>query len=199
MNLEKLFNELKKEYPNIKLPNIFDVEDYNESQVKINGEWTNYIYGCGTMCKSNKYVYVETDRERGYIADLREFDSEELLEQYIANLFSTIAKASNEDNSDEEMVIMFVQRKYNYSKKQARRMVTQIARHKEVFDEFFNYSLTNDLCKRDGSKVSIEGFTAERLMHEYNLSVLGAYNYLVYLSEEPERALKDLKNRLPRK
>lgn len=38
MNLEKLFNELKKEYPNIKLPNIFDVEDYNESQVKVNGE-----------------------------------------------------------------------------------------------------------------------------------------------------------------
>ena len=39
----------------------------------------------------------------------------------------------------------------------------------------------------------------EFLSKEYYLSPLGAYNYLVYLIEDPERALADLKAGLPTK
>lgn len=45
----------------------------------------------------------------------------------------------------------------------------------------------------------MHGYTAEFLSKEYNLSPLGAYNYLVYLIEDPERALADLKAGLPTK
>lgn len=42
-------------------------------------------------------------------------------------------------------------------------------------------------------------FKSKHKSKEYNLSPLGAYNYLVYLIEDPERALADLKAGLPTK
>ena len=44
MNLESYFNKLKSDFPDINLPGIFEAEDYNESQLKINGIWTNYPF-----------------------------------------------------------------------------------------------------------------------------------------------------------
>ena len=43
-----------------------------------------------------------------------------------------------------------------------------------------------------------EGFSAQQLHEQYPLSVLGAYNYLIYLREEPEEALGLLKKGLPK-
>lgn len=199
MNLEKYFNKLKSNFPDINLPCIFEAEDYNESQLKINGIWTNYLYGCGVIQKNDRYVYLETDQERGYISVVKEFENNESLEQYICNRFTIVANASRDSNSKEEMAVRFVQQKYKYSEKQSIRMVAQIAKHKEIFEEFFNYIRVSKLCKKDGTQVSIGGYTAEKLMNENNLTALGAYNYLVYLLEEPEEALKDLKKGLPKK
>lgn len=58
MNLESYFNKLKSDFPDINLPGIFEAEDYNESQLKINGIWTNYLYGCGVIRKNDRYVYL---------------------------------------------------------------------------------------------------------------------------------------------
>ena len=199
MNLESYFNKLKSDFPDINLPGIFEAEDYNESQLKINGIWRNYLYGCGVIRKNDSYVYLETDQERGYISVVKEFENKESLEQYICNRFTIIANASRDSNSKEEMAVRFVQQKYKYSEKQSRRMVAQIAKHKEIFEEFFNYARVGRFCKKDKSQTQVHGYTAEFLSKEYNLSPLGAYNYLVYLIEDPERALADLKAGLPTK
>ena len=55
MNLESYFNKLKSDFPDINLPGIFEAEDYNESQLKINGIWTNYLYGCGVIRKNDMF------------------------------------------------------------------------------------------------------------------------------------------------
>lgn len=149
MNLESYFNKLKSDFPDINLPGIFEAEDYNESQLKINGIWTNYLYGCGVIRKNDRYVYLETDQERGYISVVKEFENKESLEQYICNRFTIIANASRDSNSKEEMAVRFVQQKYKYSEKQSRRMVAQIAKHKEIFEEFFNYARVGRFCKKD--------------------------------------------------
>lgn len=47
--------------------------------------------------------------------------------------------------------------------------------------------------------VTVCGYCAEELNRSYPLSVLGAYNYLIYLREHPEEAIADLKKGLPRK
>lgn len=101
MNLESYFNKLKSDFPDINLPGIFEAEDYNESQLKINGIWTNYLYGCGVIRKNDRYVYLETDQERGYISVVKEFENKESLEQYICNRFTIIANASTAERSDQ--------------------------------------------------------------------------------------------------
>lgn len=97
--------------------------------------------------KGHAYVYLETDQERGYISVVKEFENKESLEQYICNRFTIIANASRDSNSKEEMAVRFVQQKYKYSEKQSRRMVAQIAKHKEIFEEFFNYARVGRFCK----------------------------------------------------
>ena len=47
--------------------------------------------------------------------------------------------------------------------------------------------------------IVVEGYNAKMLFANYPLSELGAYKYLIYLREEPEAALADLKAGLPRK
>ena len=43
------------------------------------------------------------------------------------------------------------------------------------------------------------GYYASKLVEEFPLSQLGAYNYLIYLREDPEHALANLKAGLPKK
>lgn len=49
------------------------------------------------------------------------------------------------------------------------------------------------------SAITIEGYSAQYLYKETHLSLIGAYNYLIYLREEPTSALTDLKAGLRRK
>lgn len=60
------------------------------------------------------------------------------------------------------------------------------------------YHIEND--DYDNS-ISIEGYTAKRLHDEVadKLSIIGVYNYLIYLKESPKEALHDLELGLPRK
>lgn len=51
----------------------------------------------------------------------------------------------------------------------------------------------------EASNVIVEGYTAKRLADETILTSLGAFNFLIYLREEPKEALADLKAKLPRK
>ena len=45
----------------------------------------------------------------------------------------------------------------------------------------------------------VEGYSAQDIFEKTYLTEIGAYNYLIYLKEDPEQALKDLKDGLPRK
>ena len=42
-----------------------------------------------------------------------------------------------------------------------------------------------------------EGYSVKRLKEETKLSMLGAFNYMVYLRRKPAEALEQLKNGLP--
>lgn len=106
---------------------------------------------------------------------------------------------SLQGNLKEDMLCRYIMQKYGYSEKHAKTMVNQMAPHHDIFEEFFHYALTGEFQKEDGTQTVVCGYTAEKLNSDYNLSPLGAYNYLVYLKEEPQRALKDLKDGLPRK
>lgn len=67
----------------------------------------------------------------------------------------------------------------------------KIAKHADIRKEFYQYIMNDEAFTPNPIKV--EGFTAQYLVDNYPLSVLGAYNYLIYLREMPEKALADLK------
>ena len=107
--------------------------------------------------------------------------------------------SATKGNSKEEMLCRYIQQKYGCSEKRSRVMVDQILPYNDIFEEFFNYARVGKFRKKDKSQIEICGYTAEVLNRDFNLSPLGAYNFLVYLKEEPERAIADLKAGLPRK
>ena len=45
------------------------------------------------------------------------------------------------------------------------------------------------------SPIKVEGYTAQQLNETTHLTVMGAYNYLIYLREDPKMALDNLKKR----
>lgn len=72
-----------------------------------------------------------------------------------------------------------------------------IHKYPEIEEEFVYYILNG--WSIDKTLLIVEGFTAKKLLENYPLSVLGAYNYLIYLKEEPKDALDNLRKGLPRR
>lgn len=174
------------------MPIYIEADDANNSQLLVNGEWKNIVFAWALFFDGHKWKYAETDSERGCILDVKPFETESAAVEYAKNILSKIY-LSIKSNSKAEMLCRFIQKKFGYSGKRANTMVNQMAKHTDVFEEFFNYVRVGRFCKKDRSQTQVHGYTAEFLSKEYNLFPLGAYNYLVYLIEDPERALADLK------
>jgi hypothetical protein len=86
-----------------------------------------------------------------------------------------------------ERVIKILKQHYKYTDKNIEKQLEQFKKHPDILNEFLEvYGLDYP--------IEVEGLTARNLYENFNLSLLGAYNYLIYLREEPEEAKKDLKN-----
>lgn len=180
------------------MPQYIEANDANDMQLFINDEWKNVVFSWTLIFDGGKWKYAETDSERGYVFDFKIFDTEFASTEYAKEVLNKKYLALG-GNTKTEMLCRYIQQKYQYSEKRAYTMVKQIAVHDEIFEEFFNYARVGKFCKKDKSQTKICGYTAEILNRDYSLSPLGAYNYLVYLIEDPEHAIADLKAGLPRK
>lgn len=193
--------ELLEWYKSIQLaemPEYIEASDANWQQLLINGNWENEPYSWTLLFNGGKWKYAETDFDRGYVIDLKIFDTELDATDYAKDSLNKTYLATF-GNAKEDMLCRYIQQKYEYSEKRARTMISRMVTHPDVFEEFFNYARIGKFCKEDKSQTEVCGYTAERLVREHGLSPLGAYNYLVYLIEEPEQALKDLNAELPKK
>ena len=81
--------------------------------------------------------------------------------------------------------------------KVAFQIIGKLERHPDILEEFRQWIGSKDFPR--GTAISIEGYTAERLVTSTYLRPVGAYSYLIYLREKPKEALEDLKRGLPRK
>lgn len=193
--------ELLKWYASIekdKMPRYIEISDANESQIFFNECWQNVIYVWSVLFDGKNWKYVETDSDRGYVFDLKSFCSENEAVEYAKDILNKKILASK-GNSRFEMLQRYIQQKYGYSDKRARSILNQMILYDDIFEEFFNYARAGKFCKNDNTQTQVCGYTAETLHRDYNLSPLGAYNYLVYLKENPDNALINLKSGLSRK
>lgn len=113
-------------------------------------------------------------------------------------LLSEIESSTYEFNNYDMRVLSMLKTDFGMSEKRAVLAVQKLLAHKDIYDEFVLVAMTGKYAK-ESSAVSVEGYTAEMLNSNYPLSVLGSYNYLIYLRESPKEALEDLKKGLPRK
>lgn len=94
-------------------------------------------------------------------------------------------------------VMEFLLHRAKLSEKRAEYSYQKLACHPDIRKEFYFYVMNNDIFPKN--LITIESFTAKRLITEYPFAPSGAYLYLVYLREKPEEALDNLKYHLPRK
>lgn len=113
-------------------------------------------------------------------------------------LLSEAESSTFEFNDYDKRVLDILKTEFRMNEKRAVLAVQKLLVHKDIYDEFVLVAASGKYAK-GSTAVSVEGYTAETLNSNYPLSVLGAYNYLIYLRESPKEALEDLRKGLPRK
>ena len=96
-----------------------------------------------------------------------------------------------------ELIYRFAKENSELSDKGIDKFIKDLKVYTDLYVELVEYLLNNNRYKKD--LIEVEGYNAETLCRQYNLTRIGAYNYLMYLREEPQNALADLKANLPRK
>ena len=177
----------------------------------------NYI-GILVLCgnKEMKYKYFngylvmkEADFNKqypGYVYndDINNFKSE-ILNSYVQQ---PTANQSNNSTpvrktySDRDMMIaeksiyVTMLTEHNMTQQACDRNIKAFKEHQDIMMEYGEYTLTKQFTD---NPISVEGYTAKRLTETTKLTVLGAYNYLIYLRRNPAEALKNLAAGLPTK
>lgn len=82
-----------------------------------------------------------------------------------------------------------------YNEDRIMEIIEKLKKYGDIFFEFYDFVLYENFPTEDG--IEVEGYTAEKLYNTTMLNPLGAYNYLIYLRDNPEEALVYLKAGLP--
>ena len=112
-------------------------------------------------------------------------------------LLYAVEEKSYEYHTFDEKLVTFVLEKFEPKLKAAIKTLLKLSRYTDIFSEFIDV-IKCGKWKSKYTAISVEGFTAEQLNSNYPLSLLGAYNYLVFLRESPKVALEALEKGLPR-
>lgn len=95
----------------------------------------------------------------------------------------------------EKIIKEFIKKENKLNDYRINQEYENISKYLDIENEFYSYiqnGWSNNLIK-------VEGFSAKSLYEAYTLTILGAYNYLVFLRDNPSLAIEALKNNLPRR
>lgn len=120
------------------------------------------------------------------------YDSIKMLDKWYADNY----RSKSEAVLRRDTIKSYLLSENDLSNRRADMTISKLAKHKDIYLEFSDY-VAKRTFSVDG--LSAEGYTAKMLNQNYPLSPLGAYNYLIYLREMPDKALADLKAGLPTK
>lgn len=189
---EKLLKEgLMKVYVNGVLYQYVD-----EKVVLQDGTWKNAVQVYGIYKGTERYNVFFTDEERGITSYRLGFSSEE--EACDCLYEKLLRKVDIHQNDVLRYLRNYLIEDMKYSEKLADATCEDFKRNFDIAEELW---ITLD-CKdfpAPGYYITVRGYSAEELYNNYKLNVLGAYNYLIFLREEPMRALDLLKKELPRR
>lgn len=114
-------------------------------------------------------------------------------------LFAELENMSYEHHDLDPFLVEQMQNLFDLTLKRTVDSLCKLQKQEDIYKEFTQVVRFKGRMMPSDHCVIVEGYSAEMLTEQYPLSVLGAYNYLIYLRENPEEALSDLKKGLPRK
>ena len=114
-------------------------------------------------------------------------------------LMSALEQETYEYHDYDQQMIDQMKLKFDLNQKAAVQSVMELKKYPDIWEEFEYGFRSNPFEFPQKNAVTVEGCSAEMLHRDYPLSELGAYNYLIYLRNDPKNALQDLKQGLPRK
>ena len=97
-----------------------------------------------------------------------------------------------------DVVSKFLMSKYGLDEQGAKETWEYLCQDFEVLNEVKYFVLNNDFVP-DDLCVKRSNYSAKQIFESTYLEEIGAYNYLVFLKNNPDRALERLKAGLPRK
>lgn len=177
-----------------------NLEDY---QIVID-EYVPVSYFLGVCKGKNKWIIYEVG-DRDNVDIMYEESSknkifEEFYQEVLERLHSlgyvTMHISKQVIQTPKKYVCNFLQKKYNISKSDAKDIWNDLKYDFHVLNEVKYFAL-NDEFVPSNDCYKVEGYSAQDIYEKTYLTEIGAYNYLIYLKEDPEQALKDLKNGLP--
>lgn len=145
---------------------------YQHTEVAVTGRIYGTIISIRTPLKSNTNMIPWMNAVETSTYDYHDFDAE---------------------------LIDTLKRKFKMNQKMAIQSILELQKQTDVWNEFVQGLKSEPFVFPKQNAVTVEGFTAEHLCENYPLSELGAYNYLIYLRNDPKNAINDLKKGLPRK
>lgn len=160
--------------------NAYSIDDF--------GRWT------ATIIYQNVEVIISGEKEKTEIGVSYPKDRK----LNLLPLLSGIETTSYEFNRYDKKVLNIVKSEFRMTDKRAVLAIQKLQVYREIYDEFV-LAITTGKYANKLNAITVEGYTAEKLNTDFPLSLLGAYNYLIYLRESPKEALEDLRKGLSRK
>lgn len=169
-------------------------------------EYMPISYFLGVYKKNKKWLIYEVG-ERNQVSFLYEENTEDkVFDDFYQATFGRLGMMGFLNKSITPKVIEtskayvcnFLQKKYNISKSDAEDTWNYLLYDFRVLNEVKYFALNNKFVPEDDC-YRIEGYSAQDIADKLCLNAVDSYNYLINLEKDPEHALKDLKNGLPRK
>lgn len=111
--------------------------------------------------------------------------------------FHEVEEETYNYNKYDRDIMEVLHNQYELSEKIAVKSIKKLLTHPDVYAEFSASTILGAYPEPDLA-LQVEGITAEYLNRNFPLSMIGAYNYLIFLREEPEEAICDLRFGLSR-
>lgn len=182
------------------------IDQYGISLTKLSiviGEPCGWEGAHGVYEKDGHWIYYSADGRNHIDEDIMNSEDEafdEMLRKVNVDLRGFTNKFVTREIAKipKDVVCHFLQKQYVLSSQQSRDAWDYLKQDMHVLFEF-KYYIANGKFVPDKYCYRVQGYTAEQLYDTTYLEVLGAFNYLIYLTIKPQEALANLKKGLPRR
>lgn len=120
-----------------------------------------------------------------------------LMEQWISDV-KFLKEQMDQLPKKTATIVEYLKHVYNYTEQDAAKAVDYLMQAREIAVEFVYYIEHGEFIPERYAS-NFHGYTAKQLNNKPFLSLLGAFNYMVYLKTKPERALAHIEKSFPRR